>query len=43
MNKNKPKNFIEMGKNKSHVMLLQLKTDSAKSVGEHLQQIMSKD
>jgi len=33
---------MEIGKN-LHLMLLQLKIDSAKPVEEHLQQIMSKD
>lgn len=38
-----PKKFIEIGKNKLHLMLLQLKIDSANSVGEHLQPIISKE
>jgi hypothetical protein len=43
MNKNVPKKFIEIGKNKLHLMLLQLKIGCANSVGEHLQPIMSKE
>jgi hypothetical protein len=34
---------MEIGKNKLHLMLLQLKIDSAMSIGENLQYIMSKE
>jgi hypothetical protein len=43
MNENMPKKFMEIGRNKLHLMLLQLKIDSANSVGKHLQPIMSKE